>query len=64
MGEKTLFSRIQILITSPLFPISTTLLVITIMMHEKKNNREKTLLYPAMIRTTQPTINTSDSVAK
>jgi len=64
MGEKTLFSRIQILITSPLFPISTTLLVITIMMHKKKNNREKTLLYPAMIRTTQPTIKTSESVAK
>jgi len=64
MGEKTLFSRIQILITSPLSPISTTLLVITVMMHKKKNNREKTLVYPAMIRTTQPTINTSDSVAK
>jgi hypothetical protein len=63
MGEKTLFSRIQILITSPLFPISTTLLVITVMMHKKKN-MEKTLVYPAMIRTTQPTINTSDSVAK
>jgi hypothetical protein len=64
MGEKTLFSRIQILITSPLVPISTTLLVITVMMHKKKNNREKTLVYPAMIRTTQPTINTSDNVAK
>jgi len=64
MGKKTLFSLIQILITSSLFPISTTLLVITVMMHKKKNNREKTLVYPAMIRTTQPTINTSDSVAK
>jgi hypothetical protein len=64
MGEKTLFSLIQNLITSPLFPISTTLLVITVMMHKKKNKREKTFVYPAMIRTTQPTINTSDSVAK
>jgi len=30
----------------------------------KRNNREKTFVYPAMMRTTQPTINTSDSVAK
>jgi hypothetical protein len=30
----------------------------------KKMMGKKTLVYPAMIRTTQPTINTSDSVVK
>jgi len=31
---------------------------------EKEMMGKKTFVYPAMIRTTQPTINTSDSVAK
>jgi hypothetical protein len=41
MGEKNLFSQLFIFITSPFFPISTTLLVITV---SKKKKKEKEIM--------------------
>lgn len=43
-------------------PIQNILRLNTI--RKKKEGKEKTLLYPAKVRTTKPPTNTSESVAK
>jgi hypothetical protein len=49
-------------IASTPFPIQTILYPNTI--RKKKEGKEKTILYPAKVRTTKPPTNTSESVAK
>ena len=62
MGKNTLIFPMNNFIAFPLFPIETILRLNTI--GKKKEGKEKTLLYPAKVRTTKPPINTSESVAK
>jgi hypothetical protein len=62
MGKKNLIFLFDYFITSPLFPIETTLPPNTI--RKKKEGKEKTCVYPAKVRTTKPLTNTSESVAK
>jgi hypothetical protein len=62
MGKRNLIFPMNHPITSPRFPIQTTLHLNII--RKKKEGKEKTLLYPVKVRTTKPPINTSESVAK
>jgi hypothetical protein len=62
MGKKSLIFPMNKFIASPPFPIQTILYPKTI--RKKKEGKEKTILYPAKVRTTKPPTNTSESVAK
>jgi hypothetical protein len=63
MGKKNLFFPMNNLITSPLFPIQPTLRSNTIR-KKKKKGKNRSLRYPAKVRTTKPPTNTSESVVK